>query len=48
LLSACGLVNPQLALFAAIGSFGTLAMAISWDRIDRARAYLVLTLLGCA
>jgi uncharacterized membrane protein YccC len=42
-----GLANPQLALFAAIGSFSTLAMAdFVGPHRSRFVAYLVLTLLG--
>ena len=42
-----GLANPQFALFAAIGSFSTLAMAdFVGPHRSRFVAYLVLTLLG--
>jgi uncharacterized membrane protein YccC len=42
-----GLANPQFALFAAFGSFSTMAMAdFIGPRRSRFVAYLVLTLLG--
>jgi uncharacterized membrane protein YccC len=44
-----GLANPQLALFAAFGSFSTLAMAdFVGPHRSRLVAYTVLMLVGCA